>query len=202
MLIHERASDRSLVIVRMRLLAALATLALFAAGCRSSRTTPGNSVGLAMPVRGVMPHQLQANFGVARDGGARTHEGLDIMAPEGREVLAIVSGKIDTKKWNNLGGNTLWLLGDDGMIYYYAHLHSYRDGIDEGSRVNGGEVLGYVGKTGNASTPHLHFEVHKTKKSPAIDPYRILAVDHILVLPLPLDSMRRPSVTAPTRRKK
>jgi murein DD-endopeptidase MepM/ murein hydrolase activator NlpD len=155
-----------------------------------------------MPVRGMMPHQLQPNFGAARDGGARSHEGLDIMAPEGREVLAITSGKIDTKKWNNLGGNTLWLAGDDGMIYYYAHLQGYRDGINEGVRVKGGEVLGYVGKTGNASTPHLHFEVHKTKKGEAIDPFTLLAVDNILVLPLPIDSLRKqPSAPAPKKKK-
>lgn len=155
-----------------------------------------------MPVRGMMPHQLQTNFGAARDGGARSHEGLDIMAPEGREVLAITSGKIDTKKWNNLGGNTLWLAGDDGMIYYYAHLQGYRDGINEGVRVKGGEVLGYVGKTGNASTPHLHFEVHKTKKGEAIDPFTLLAVDNILVLPLPIDSLRKqPPAPAPKKKK-
>lgn len=137
-----------------------------------------------MPVRGIMPYDLSSNFGVARDGGARSHEGLDIMAPEGREVLAIVSGKIDTKKWNNLGGNTIWLAGDDGMIYYYAHLSAYRDGIEEGVRVRGGEVIGFVGKTGNASTPHLHFEIHKTKKSPALDPFPLLTDGTVLVLPL------------------
>jgi peptidoglycan LD-endopeptidase LytH len=155
-----------------------------------------------MPVRGIMPHQLQANFGVARDGGVRSHEGLDIMAPEGREVLAITSGKIDTKRWNALGGNTLWLAGDDGMIYYYAHLQGYRDGINEGARVKGGEVLGFVGKTGNASTPHLHFEVHRTKKSEAIDPFTVLAVDDILVLPLPIDSMRRQAAPALPKKRK
>jgi peptidoglycan LD-endopeptidase LytH len=97
------------------------------ASCGSGSTVRGSDLTLAtlvMPVRGILPHQLQSNFGVARDGGARSHEGLDIMAPEGREVLAITSGKIDSKKWNNLGGNTIWLAGDDGMIYYYAHLHS------------------------------------------------------------------------------
>jgi peptidoglycan LD-endopeptidase LytH len=186
-------------------LAILILSAILAAGCGSGASTQRNTFtlsALVMPVRGIMPHQLQPNFGAARDGGSRLHEGLDIMAPEGREVIAVTSGKIDTKKWNNLGGNTLWLAGDDGMIYYYAHLHSYRDGIDEGVKVRGGELLGFVGKTGNASTPHLHFEIHQTKKSPAIDPYTVLATDNILVLPLPLDSMRRQSVTAPSKRKK
>src|SRR5687768_4559819 len=94
----------------------LVLIAIVVNGCGSSSSTRKNSSVLAtlvMPVRGVMPHQLQPNFGANRDGGARLHEGLDIMAPEGREVLAITSGKIDTKKWNNLGGNTLWLAGDD-----------------------------------------------------------------------------------------
>jgi murein DD-endopeptidase MepM/ murein hydrolase activator NlpD len=181
--------------------------ALMLASCGSSTATrksrgADDLATLVMPVRGIMPHQLQANFGAARDGGVRSHEGLDIMAPEGREVLAITSGKIDTKKWNALGGNTLWLAGDDGMIYYYAHLQGYRDCINEGIRVKGGEVLGYVGQTGNASTPHLHFEVHKSKKSEAIDPFTVLAVDDILVLPLPIDSMRKQSAPILPKKKK
>jgi peptidoglycan LD-endopeptidase LytH len=188
-----------------RLFLLFAALMLVSCGSSTAIKKTRGADGLAtlvMPVRGVMPHQLQANFGAARDGGVRSHEGLDIMAPEGREVLAITSGKIDTKKWNALGGNTLWLEGDDGMIYYYAHLQRYRDGIDEGARVKGGEVLGFVGKTGNASTPHLHFEVHRTKKSEAIDPFTVLAVDNILVLPLPIDSMRRQAAPAPPKKRK
>jgi peptidoglycan LD-endopeptidase LytH len=185
-------------------IAALILAATTSIGCVSGnvsrRSTELRVATRVMPVRGIMPYDLSSNFGVPRDGGARSHEGLDIMAPEGREVLAITSGKIDSKKWNNLGGNTIWLQGDDGMIYYYAHLSAYRDGLSEGQRVNAGEVIGYVGKTGNASTPHLHFEVHQTKKSPAIDPYPLLIDGSALVLPMPFDTLKR-TVVQPKKRK-
>ena len=96
-------------------------------------------------------------WGAARSGGRR-HEGVDMIAPRGLPLYAVVNGVV-TFKQNNLGGNAVSLVGDNGNRYYYAHLDRY-----EGSsrRVFQGEVIGYVGDTGNArfSTPHLHFEVH------------------------------------------
>lgn len=145
-----------------------------------------------MPVRGIMPIDLTSNFGVARDGGKRTHEGLDIMAPEGRELLACVSGRIESKRWNDLGGNTIWLAGDDGYTYCYAHLSRYAEPLQEGQRVSGGDIIGYVGSTGNAKSPHLHFEIHHSRRSPAIDPYPILRADGVLVMPMPLDQVKKP----------
>lgn len=94
-----------------------------------------------------------------RDGGERQHLGADIFAPEGTPVYACTDGTINRIGWNELGGNRIGLLGKDGIYYYYAHLSAYATGIEEGSKIAGGQLLGYVGHTGNAvGTPdHLHF---------------------------------------------
>jgi peptidoglycan LD-endopeptidase LytH len=95
-------------------------------------------------------------WGAPRSGGRR-HEGVDMLAPSGIPIYAVVSGFV-TFKTNRLGGNAVSLAGDNGNRYYYAHLSAY-----EGSsrRVAQGEVIGYNGDTGNATgIPHLHFEVH------------------------------------------
>ena len=139
-----------------------------------------------MPVRGIQPSELTPNFGAPRDGGARKHEGLDIMAPKGREVLACIAGVVVSKRWNALGGNSIWLHGDDGRFYYFAHLSDYRDGLNEGDRVHAADVIGFVGNTGDAAgkATHLHFEIHDTRNGPAFDPYPILREDGILVMAL------------------
>ncbi len=95
-------------------------------------------------------------WGAPRSGGRR-HEGVDMLAPMGTPIYAVVSGFV-TFKQNRLGGNAVSLAGDNGTRYYYAHLSRY-----EGSnrRVIQGEVIGYNGDTGNATgVPHLHFEIH------------------------------------------
>ena len=80
--------------------------------------------------------------------------------------MAVVSGTVQMRQ-NSLGGNALWVNGDDGNRYYYAHLSRY-----EGSNraVAQGEIIGYVGSTGNAGVPHLHFEVHPGGGA-AVNPY-------------------------------
>jgi len=95
-------------------------------------------------------------WGAARSGGRR-HEGVDMLAPTGTPIFAVIGGFASFKQ-TNLGGNSISLAGDDGMRYFYAHLSSF-----EGSsrRVSQGELVGYAGDTGNArGVPHLHFEVH------------------------------------------
>ena len=111
-------------------------------------------------------------WGAPRSGGRR-HQGVDLIARTGTPLVAVVSGSVRFSQ-NSLGGNAVWLTGVDGNKYYYAHLSRY-----EGSSrsVSQGEVIGYVGMTGNASVPHLHFEVHPGGEgSPADNPYPMVAL--------------------------
>jgi murein DD-endopeptidase MepM/ murein hydrolase activator NlpD len=90
------------------------------------------------------------------------HHGDDIFAPLGAPVLAVAKGTVFSVGWNELGGNRLWLRDRDGNDFYYAHLSAYSPLAVNGGRVDAGDVLGYVGNTGDAvGTPyHLHFEIH------------------------------------------
>lgn len=126
------------------------------------------------PVAG--PHNYIDSWGSPRSGGRR-HKGTDIMSARGTPTVACVPGVIgQTSPFEHgLGGITIWLVGDDGNFYYYAHLNKIANGIIKGARVNAGQVIGFVGSTGNApeSAPHLHFEVHPAGGR-AVDPYPIL----------------------------
>jgi murein DD-endopeptidase MepM/ murein hydrolase activator NlpD len=118
--------------------------------------------GIAIPVAGVRREELRDSFRAARSGG-RQHLGIDIMAPEGTPVLAAARGVIVKRDSSALGGISLYQRADDGItIYYYAHLSRYAAAIDEGDLVRRGDVIAYVGHTGNAnaSAPHLHFGVY------------------------------------------
>ena len=90
------------------------------------------------------------------------HEGTDIFAPMGTPIVASGPGVIGGKGETTLGGTSLWVSGDDGTGFYYTHLSAYADGVELGTRVEGGTIIGYVGNTGNAITtpPHVHFEIH------------------------------------------
>lgn len=110
--------------------------------------------GIACPLAG--PSAFGDTYGASRSGG-RSHQGVDMIAPRGTPIVAVVGGSVQFKQ-NRLGGNAVWLAGDNGNKYYYAHLDSF-EGSSRG--VSQGEVIGYVGDTGNArGTPHLHFEIH------------------------------------------
>lgn len=126
-----------------------------------SAPTSSSSEQLVMPVRGITPAQLTDTYTQKR-GSDRIHEALDIMAPRGTDVVAAVDGKI-VKLFNSKpGGLTIYQFDRDARYaYYYAHLDRYADGIVEGKDVVRGELLGYVGTTGNAdpAAPHLHFAI-------------------------------------------
>ena len=106
-------------------------------------------------------------WGAPRSGGRR-HEGVDMIAPRGLPIYAVVSGVV-TFKANRLGGNAASLVGDNGNRYYYGHMDSY---VGASRRVVQGEMIAYNGDTGNAkfSTPHLHFQVHPGGGR-AVNPY-------------------------------
>lgn len=114
---------------------------------------------LMIPVLGVPLARIPDSFNDARDGG-RTHRATDILAPQGTPVLAAESGTVLRISRNTLGGNTIYMTDDGGrFIYYYAHLLRYADGLAAGAHVSQGDVIAYVGMTGNAPVPHLHFQV-------------------------------------------
>ena len=120
--------------------------------------------GIVCPVAGSSAYS--DTWGASRSGG-RSHEGVDLIASTGTPLVAVVSGSVLFKR-TSLGGNSVWLDGADGNRYFYAHLSSF-EGSSRG--VSQGEVIGYVGDSGNArGTPHLHFEVHPGGGS-AINPY-------------------------------
>jgi peptidoglycan LD-endopeptidase LytH len=118
------------------------------------------------------PYSFVDTFGAARSGG-RAHQGNDIMAPYGARELAVTDGVVSDEHSNILGGITLYLRGDDGNEYYYAHLSRYA--VPQGTRVRAGQLVSYVGNTGDAryTAPHLHFEYHPGGGG-AVDPYPLL----------------------------
>jgi murein DD-endopeptidase MepM/ murein hydrolase activator NlpD len=115
------------------------------------------------------PYSYADTWGAPRSGG-RTHKGTDIMNPLGNTVHAIVDGVVSRQTNSSLGGISLYLRGDDGNEYYYAHLMRYASSV--GQRVKAGELIAINGQTGNAryTAPHVHFEVHPGGGAP-VDPY-------------------------------
>jgi peptidoglycan LD-endopeptidase LytH len=116
---------------------------------------------LIIPVAGVRPDQLLDTFTDSRSEG-RTHDAIDIMAPAETPVLAAADGQIQKLWLSERGGTSIYQLSaDQKMIFYYAHLARYADGLTEGKQVRQGETIAYVGDTGNAGTGnyHLHFSI-------------------------------------------
>jgi murein DD-endopeptidase MepM/ murein hydrolase activator NlpD len=117
--------------------------------------------GYVFPVYG--PSSFVDTFGAARgDISSGWHHGDDIFAPLGAPLLAVASGTVFSVGWNKVGGNRLWLRDGQGNLFYYAHLSAFSPLAVNGSQVNAGDVVGFVGNTGDAQgTPyHLHFEIH------------------------------------------
>jgi murein DD-endopeptidase MepM/ murein hydrolase activator NlpD len=117
---------------------------------------------LMVPVDGIAIDRVQNTYDAQRDSGARRHYAIDIMAPRGTAVLAADDGSILRMGFNALGGLTIYQIDPDKrFVYYYAHLDRYASALRDGSVVSRGDVIGFVGATGNASpnAPHLHFQV-------------------------------------------
>jgi peptidoglycan LD-endopeptidase LytH len=144
--------------------------------------TPVQSSSLLIPILSVNAGQLADTFNDARSGG-RVHDAIDIMAPKGTPVIAVNDGKLVKLFNSKQGGLTIYQFDStETHAYYYAHLDSYAPGLKEGDSLMRGDVIGYVGSTGNASpdAPHLHFAVFvlgpekKWWQGTAINPYPLL----------------------------
>jgi hypothetical protein len=137
---------------------------------------------LDLPVKGTAREDLRDSFHDQRDG-SRSHEAIDILAPRNTPVLAVEDGKIVKLFFSKAGGITIYQFDPSSrFVYYYAHLEKYADGLAEGNKVLRGQVIGYVGTSGNApkDTPHLHFAIFELDekkqwwKGTPLDPFPIL----------------------------
>lgn len=148
-----------------------AALRLYAVG---STGTPPN---FRFPVGG--PYRFSNSWGAPRMVGtasAHSHKGTDVFAATSTPLLAVEPGTVVRRGTDRLGGLKLWLIGDSGYVYYYAHLESFVASVVDGTRVAAGQTVGFVGNSGNArgGAPHVHFEVHV--RGVAVNPYPLLAV--------------------------
>jgi peptidoglycan LD-endopeptidase LytH len=136
---------------------------------------------LRMPIDGQTVEALKGGFSETRSG-SRPHEAADILAPRNTPIHAVESGTIAKLFTSKAGGLTIYQFDPTGhLCYYYAHLQRYADDLKEGLKVSQGDVIGYVGTTGNAppNTPHLHFAVFELNadkhwwQGKALDPYLV-----------------------------
>lgn len=140
---------------------------------------------LTVPVQGVPRNRIADTWGQSRANGARTHQASDIMAPGGTPVIAAAPGTVEKLFYSNGGGGiTVYVRSPDNLwTYYYAHLQDYAPGLHEGQVVSAGQLLGFVGDTGNAGTGnfHLHFAMARMKpgerwwQGEPVNPYPLLA---------------------------
>jgi murein DD-endopeptidase MepM/ murein hydrolase activator NlpD len=137
---------------------------------------------LVLPIAGSTVEHMKGGFAERRDGNRRAHEAVDILAPRNTPVLAVEDGTIARLFLSRNGGITIYQFDPTRRFcYYYAHLERYADGLREGETVSAGEVIGYVGTTGNAPprTPHLHFAIFELNpdrrwwEGTPIDPYLV-----------------------------
>ncbi len=137
---------------------------------------------LELPVKGAVPEDIHDMFNEAR-GGGRRHEAIDMLAPRNTPVVAVEAGTIARLFFSKAGGITVYQADPTNTyIYYYAHLERYADGLTEGDKIKRGQLLGYVGTSGNAppGTPHLHFAIFKMTgekrwwQGTPIDPFHVL----------------------------
>ena len=140
---------------------------------------------LVVPVQGVSRAQIVDTWGQSRANGARVHQATDIVAPAGAPVVAAAPGTVEKLFYSNGGGGiTLYVRSPDRQwSYYYAHLQRYAPGVVEGMRVEAGDLLGFVGDTGNSGSGnfHLHFALSRMQPGDGwwqgrpVNPYPLLA---------------------------
>jgi len=124
----------------------------------SRATSPSE---LPVPVQGVRARQIADTFGAPR-GSDRTHQGVDIFAARGTPIISATRGLVVSVRDGGLGGKQVWVLGPGRERHYYAHLDAWADDLSTGQVIQPGDVLGYVGTTGNAqgTPPHLHYGIY------------------------------------------
>jgi murein DD-endopeptidase MepM/ murein hydrolase activator NlpD len=155
--------DREITAEKQRRAEAARQRAAEETGGEATQSDQGSSGGAASVSGGIAcpvgtPRSYSDTYGAPRSGG-RVHLGVDILAPTGTPIYAYEDGVITRMDSNSLGGITLYLDGDSGNLYYYAHLNGYVSGVGTGQSVTAGQHIAYVGMTGNAPIPHLHWEV-------------------------------------------
>jgi murein DD-endopeptidase MepM/ murein hydrolase activator NlpD len=137
---------------------------------------------LRLPLEAVRVETLKGQFAQSRDGGARGHEAVDLLAPRNTPVYAVEDGTIAKLFVSKAGGITVYQFDRSRRFcYYYAHLERYAEGLADGQAVRAGDLIGYVGTSGNAppNTPHLHFAIFELGpekqwwKGTAIDPFLV-----------------------------
>ena len=136
------------------------------------------SAALLFPVQGRSSSAVGSFFRDPRDNNTRDHHGIDIFAPRNTPVLAAADGVVTSVGTNRLGGNVVWIFDPKrGQSHYYAHLET--QAVSGGERVRAGDVVGYVGNTGNARTtpPHLHFGIYSRGEGP-LDPLPFVAAEN------------------------
>ena len=139
--------------------------------------------GLQLPIEGTDIEAMKGGFAEHRSGaGGHEHDAVDLLAPRNTPIHAVDDGVIAKLFYSQAGGITIYQYDpSERFCYYYAHLERYADGLADGQRVARGDVIGYVGTSGNAppGTPHLHFAVyeltpeHRWWQGRAIDPYLV-----------------------------
>lgn len=164
-----RSERRAFDIAEAARKAAEAAAAFTAANGAAAGLAPGTIPGFVCPVQG--GSAFINSWGYPRSGGTRTHKGTDMYSSTGygHPLVAVQAGFIK-KKTVNLGGIVVYLYDDAGYRYYYAHLEGYPAGLVDGQRVTKGQVIGYMGSSGNAGSPHLHFQLHPGGGG-AVNPY-------------------------------
>jgi murein DD-endopeptidase MepM/ murein hydrolase activator NlpD len=137
---------------------------------------------IRVPIDGEDIESFKGGFAERRDAGGRPHEAVDMLAPRNTPVHAVENGTIAKLFTSKAGGLTIYQFDATGRLcYYYAHLERYADGLKDGQAVSQGDVIGYVGTTGNApaNTPHLHFAVFELNadkhwwQGKPLDPYQV-----------------------------